>query len=48
MRDAAVIGQFERRLVELDCPATRLRHQVRELADHFEDLKLSALEEGVA
>ncbi len=48
MRNAAVIGQFERRLVELDCPAARLQHQVRELADHHEDLKRSALEEGMS
>jgi hypothetical protein len=48
MRNAAVIGQFERRLTELDCPPARLRHKVQELADHFEDLKQAAMEEGLS
>lgn len=48
MRNAAAIGQFERRLVELDCPASRLRHQVGELADHYEDLQQAAKEEGMS
>jgi hypothetical protein len=48
MLDMVVIGQFERRLVELGCPAAKLREKVRELADHYEDLRLAALEEGVS
>jgi hypothetical protein len=48
MHEAAAIGQFERRLVELGCPAARLREKVRELAEHYEDLIEAALEEGLA
>jgi hypothetical protein len=47
MHEAAAIGQFERRLVELGCPTARLREKVRELADHYQDLKEAALEEGL-
>jgi hypothetical protein len=47
MHDAVAIGQFERRLVELGCPAARLREKVRELAEHYQDLKEAALEEGL-
>jgi hypothetical protein len=47
MHEAAAIGQFERRLVELGCPAVRLREKVRELAEHYGDLKEAALEEGL-
>src|SRR5579872_481975 len=48
MRDRAVIEQFKWRLVELGCPAAPLRRKVRELADHHEDLKQAALEEGLS
>jgi hypothetical protein len=44
---AAVIAQFERRLVELGCPIRELRSRVLEIADHYEDLKESALGEGL-
>ncbi len=47
MHDAVAIGQFERRLVELGCPAARLREKVRELGEHYQDLKQAALEEGL-
>jgi hypothetical protein len=47
MPETAVIGQFERRLLELGCPATRARRKARELADHHADLKQAALEEGL-
>jgi hypothetical protein len=46
MLDTVIIGQFERRLLELGCPATQARHKARELADHHADLKQAALEEG--
>lgn len=48
MPEAASIAHFERRLVELDCPAVKLREKVRELAEHHEDLKQAALEEGLS
>ena len=48
MPEAAVIAQFERRLVELGCPARRLAEKVRELAEHHEDLRHAALEEGLS
>jgi hypothetical protein len=47
MHDAVARGQFERRLVELGCPASRLREKVRELAEHYQDLKEAALEQGL-
>ena len=48
MRNPAVIAQFERRLVELGCPAAQLRASVRELGEHHDDLKQAALEEGLS
>jgi hypothetical protein len=48
MHDMAVIGQFQRRLVELGCPTAKLREQVRELADHHQDLKDEALRDGLS
>ena len=48
MPEAAAIAQFERRLVELGCPAAKLRQEVRELADHHEDLVQAAKEEGLS
>lgn len=46
MREPVAIGQFRRRLVEMGCPSNRRRDMVREFADHYEDLKQAALEEG--
>jgi hypothetical protein len=48
MLDTLIIGQFERRLIELGCPATQARDKGRELADHHADLKQAALEEGLS
>lgn len=48
MPDAIVIAQFERRLVEMGCPSRRLAEYVHELAEHYDDLKQAALEEGLA
>lgn len=48
MPDPAVIVLFERRLVELGCPAVQLRSNVHELAEHHDDLKHAALEEGLS
>ncbi|HTA29746.1 MAG TPA: hypothetical protein VK731_04645, partial [Candidatus Cybelea sp.] len=47
MHEAVAIGQFERRLVELGCPPARLREKVRELAEHYDDLKEAAMGEGL-
>jgi hypothetical protein len=47
MPETAVIGQFERRLLELGCPARQARDKSRELADHHADLKQAAVEEGL-
>lgn len=47
MPDAIVIAQFERRLVEMGCPSRRLAEYVHELAEHYEDLKQAAREEGL-
>jgi hypothetical protein len=46
MRNAIAIEQFERRLIELGCPARRLRSSVQELEDHYQDLQAAALAEG--
>jgi hypothetical protein len=48
MFDTVIIGQFERRLLELGCPARQARDKARELADHHADLKQAALEEGLS
>lgn len=48
MREPAMIALFERRLVELGCPAAQLSSNVRELAEHHEDLKYAALDEGLS
>jgi hypothetical protein len=45
MRDPKVIQQLERRLVELGCVG--MESQVREVAEHFEDLREAAIEEGL-
>ena len=48
MPEALIIARFERRLIELGCPARRLAERVRELAEHHEDLKAAAREEGLS
>jgi hypothetical protein len=48
MPDVLAIEQFERRLIELGCPARRLREKVRELGDHYLDLEEAALAEGLS
>jgi len=48
MPENAVIGQFERRLVELGCPAVRARARARELSDHFADLQEAGVEDGLS
>lgn len=48
MHNASNIEQFRRRLEDLGCPPRPLRERVRELSDHFEDLKQAALEEGLS
>jgi len=42
------IDQLRRRLVELGCPLRRLRRLVQEVADHREDLKQAAVQEGLS
>ena len=42
------LRQIERGLTELDCPTAALRRHLRELAEHHEDLKRHALEEGLS
>ncbi len=46
-RSGAVL-EVERRLARLGCPRGCVRRNVRELADHFDDLKQAALEEGMS
>ena len=46
MPDATTIQQFERRLIELGCPARQLRSRVRELADHYQDLQEAEQADG--
>src|ERR1051326_6459205 len=48
MRDAKVIERFQRRLLELGCPGKKVRRAAQELADHYEDLKQAALEDGLS
>lgn len=48
MRDSIVIAQFEKRLVQMGCPLSRVRANVQELAEHYEDLKQAAMEEGLS
>lgn len=43
-----VVAQFQRRLVELGCPSKTLAEKVRELADHHEDIKVAAMEDGMS
>src|SRR5436189_4610752 len=48
LQNAMVIEQFKRRLIELGLPMDRIRRNIQELADHHEDLKRDALEEGLS
>ena len=45
---SAALLQIERRLTELACPSGQLHRKIRELAEHHEDLKRDALEEGLS
>jgi hypothetical protein len=47
MHNAVSIERFKLRLEELGCPASQMRRCVQEVADHREDLKNAALEEGL-
>jgi hypothetical protein len=40
--------RLEKRLTDLGCPARERERRARELADHYEDLKLAGLEEGLS
>ena len=42
------IEQLRRRLVDLGCPIARVRRLVQEVTDHREDLKQTALAEGLS
>jgi hypothetical protein len=48
MPNASAIERLEHRLLELGCPASRIRSQVQEIADHHEDLKQQGLETGLS
>src|SRR6266487_2609205 len=48
MHSAIVIERFRRRLVELGYPESRLRRDTQELADHHDDLRSAAKEEGIS
>ncbi|HZV36536.1 MAG TPA: hypothetical protein VFB72_18305 [Verrucomicrobiae bacterium] len=48
MPEATPIRLVEQRLVELACPPAILQRKIRELAEHREDLKREALEEGLS
>jgi hypothetical protein len=45
---STALQQIERRLTELACPPALLRRKLRELAEHHEDLKHDALEDGLS
>src|SRR5260370_1894660 len=47
MHSGREIRAFERRLVELGCPAHYSQRSVAELAEHFEDLTQVRIEEGL-
>ena len=47
MHRAKVIRELDRRLVELGCPARERLRQVREVAEHYADLRRECLEEGL-
>ena len=46
MPEVKYIAHLQQRLAELGCPAFQVRRLVREVADHREDLKQTALTEG--
>ena len=48
MHKPGAVVQLERRLADLGCPDRLRERRIREVADHYEDLKLAALEEGLA
>jgi hypothetical protein len=48
MREIEVITKLKRRLNELGWPAAEVRRQAREVAEHHQDLKAAAMEEGLA
>ena len=48
MPKPVAIARLERRLAELGCPTQQRERRVREIADHYEDLKVAGLEEGLS
>src|SRR3954470_22392221 len=48
MPERRVIEKFERRMTELGCPGKKIRRAVHELGDHYTDLRMAALEEGLS
>ena len=48
MPEPVAIAQFERRLVQMGCPARRIAENIRELREHYDDLKQAALDEGLS
>src|SRR5262245_22958675 len=48
MPRAILEKECRRRLFELGCPSAQVRRMVREIAEHYEDLKLTAMEEGLS
>jgi len=44
----SAVLRLEQRLADLGCPAGERERRTRELADHYEDLKLAGLEEGLS
>src|SRR5580765_654761 len=48
MHKSITLRQFEHRLAGLGCPRHHLKRYVEEVAEHHDDLKRAALEEGLA
>ena len=48
MHKPSAVLRLEQRLADLGCPAGERERRTRELADHYEDLKLAGLEEGLS
>lgn len=48
MSERDFINQLQRRLMELRCPQRHMRRLVREVADHREDLRQAAGQEGLS
>jgi hypothetical protein len=48
MRKDALLSTFQQRMAQLCCSASQCRRSTREIADHFDDLKAGALEEGLS